>query len=200
LRVGYEVSSAIVPFAEVAYQPRIHELPVDRSGLRRDSQGGFARAGLAFNASDIWSGEVALRYDYRDFKDSTLATAAALGLDASVVWRPSRLTSLTFTASSGLGETSTAGASAIGNWTGQATLAHTLRDNIVLSAGLGANYASYQGIARDELTLRADVAVSYLLSRNVELAVRYAFTDFLTGSPGGDYVESRLSAGLRFKL
>ena len=200
LRVGYEVSPAVVPFAEVAYQPRIHELTVDRSGLRRDSQGGFARAGLAFDTSDIWSGEVALRYDYRDFDDSTLATVGALGLDASLVWRPSRLTSLAFTASTGLSETSTAGASAIADWTGQATLAHTLRDNIVLSAVLGANYASYRGIARDELTLRAEGAVSYLLSRNVELALRYAFTDFLAGTPGGDYVENRVSAGLRFEL
>jgi len=132
LRVGYEVSAAIVPFAEAAYQPRIHELRVDRSGLRRDSRGGFLRAGLAFNASDMWSGEVALRYDYRDFEDRTLATVATAGLDASLVWRPSRLTSLTFTASTGLDETATAGASAIGNWTGQATLAHNLRDNIVL--------------------------------------------------------------------
>jgi len=173
---------------------------VDRSGLRRDSRGGFLRAGLAFNASDMWSGEVALRYDYRDFEDRTLATVATAGLDASLVWRPSRLTSLTFTASTGLDETATAGASAIGNWTGQATLAHNLRDNIVLSLGAGAEFDSYQGIAQDELTLTADVAVSYLLSRNVEVVARYAFTDFLTETPGGDYVENRVSAGLRFRL
>ncbi len=200
LRLGYATSTAVVPFIEAAYAPRLHEITVDRSGLRRDSQGGYLRAGLSLNPSDLWSGDVAVRYDYRDYADKSLKSVSAVGLDADLIWRPTRLTTITFKASSGLDETADAGATAIRNWTGSATIAQALRDDVVLTAGIGANYASYVGISLNELTLNADVAVSYILRRNIELTAGYHLTEFRTDTPGGDYIENRVTAGVRFRL
>ena len=200
LRLGYAASPVVVPFIEAAYAPRLHEVKVDRSGLRRNSQGGYLRAGLSLNPSDLWSGDVAVRYDYRNYADKSLKAVSAVGLDADLIWRPTQLTTVTFKASTRLDETANAGATAIRNWTGSAFIAQALRDDVVLTAGIGANYASYVGISLNELTLSADVAVSYILRRNVELTAGYHLTDFRTDTPGGNYIENRVTAGLRFRL
>ncbi len=200
LRLGYAASPALVPFVEAAYVPRLHEIKVDRSGLRRDSQGGYLRAGLSLNPSDLWSGDVAVRYDYRNYADNSLKAVSAVGLDADLIWRPTQLTTVTFKASSGIDETALAGATAIRNWTGSASIAQALRDDVVLTAGIGANYASYVGVSLNELTLSADVALNYILRRNVELTAGYHLTDFRTDTPGGNYVENRITAGVRFRM
>ncbi len=200
LRLGYNASPVVAPFVDAAYLPRLHELRYDRNGLQRDSQGGYVRAGVALRPSDIWSGEVAARYDVRDYADKTLGSVSMLGLDADVIWRPTRLTTVTFTASTGLDETADVNATAIRNWTGRIGVAHQLRDDVVLTGGVGANYASYIGISLNELTLTADAAVSYILRRNVELVAGYSLTGFRSDRSGSDYIENRVSAGIRFRM
>jgi len=200
LRFGYQTYPVLVPFVAAAYEPRVHELKYDRNGLQRDSQGGYLKAGFDVNASGVWSGEMALRYDFRKYADPSLGTATMLGLDGNIVWRPTRLTTVTFTATSGLNETSDANATAIRDWTGAINVAHQLRDDVVLTAGIAADYASYIGITLNELTLSANAAVRYILRRNVELEAGYTLTDYRSTSAGSDYVENRVSAGLRLRM
>ena len=60
LRVGYEASPALQPFVEAAYPPRFHFEDRDRNGFDRNSDGYRVEAGVAFEPSPIWSGELAL--------------------------------------------------------------------------------------------------------------------------------------------
>jgi len=200
LRLGYAASPVLTPFVEAAYQPRLHELKYDRNGLRRDSEGGYVKAGLALDPSEIWRGELALRYDFRDYADKSLGSVSTIGLDADVTWRPTRLTTVTFSASTGLDETADINATSIRNWTGKIDIAHQLRDDVVLTGGVGANYASYVGIALNELTLTANAAVRYIVRRNVELTAGYSLTDFRSDNAGSNYVENRISAGIRLRM
>lgn len=200
LRLGYGSFSAFAPFVEAAYEPRVHELKYDRNGLQRDSQGAYLKAGLEVNSSPIWSGEFALRYDYRNYANPNLGTATTLGLDANIIWRPTHLTTVTFTASSGLDETSDANAAAIRDWTGAINIAQQLRDDVVLTGGIGADYQSYVGIKLNDFTLTAKAAMNYILRRNIVLAAGYSITDYRSTNAGSNYVENRVSAGLRFRM
>jgi hypothetical protein len=203
LRTGYEVSQALVPFVEVGYQPRFHgdqQVTSDCQCVNRDSHGGFLEAGVALDVPEMWSGEVGVRLDVRDYVASSLETAWTLGLVADLVWRPTRLTTVQFLATTGLDETETTGASAIRDWSGRIAVAHALRENLRLTGGVGAVYESYVGISLDEVTWSADVAIAYLLNRNVELVAGYSFTAFDTETPGGDYEENLVRVGARFRL
>ncbi|MGE0210359.1 MAG: outer membrane beta-barrel protein [Parvibaculaceae bacterium] len=200
LRLGYEASPAFTPFIEAVYAPRIHHKEVDRSGLRRDSDGGYARAGTAFNVSEIWSGEAALRVDVRDYEDPTLDTEALVGFDANVSWRPTRLTTVTLTGKTGLEESSLPGVSAVRSYEAGLDVTHALRENIILSAGTGFAFADYPGKSDDEWQADANLALSYILRRNIEFVLGYEFTHLESKAPDDGYTENRVTAGMRFRL
>lgn len=200
LRLAYQASPALAPFAEVAYAPRFHRRERDRSGVRRDSEGGYIRAGAVFAPSVLWSGEAALRYDVRDYEDPSLKTNRLLGFDANVVWRPTRLTTVTLAAESGLEETTVAGASGIRVHEASLEIVHALRENVTLSSRLAFDYSDYDGAAADEWTIDWRLGVAYALSRNAELVGRYDRIRFGSDAPANRFIENRLSAGVRFRL
>ena len=200
LRLGYEVSPAVQPFVELAYNPRIHRLRVDRSGLRRNSHGFSATAGIVFNESEIWSGDIAVVFQARTFRDSALDDIISVGVAGNIVWRPSQLTTVTFNSASTIDETATAGQAGIRTYTAGLNVAHTLRQNITLSAGLGIEYEDIIGTSQDDLTFSARLGLSYILNRDMELTGGYRFTRQKSGTPGDGYTENRLTVGVRFRL
>ena len=200
LRLSYEQTPAVRPFAEVSYRPRIHDQRIDRSGLRRDSHGGTVSAGVEFDLSEIWAGEVALRYDVRDFEDSNLETVHSGGIDANVTWRPSRLTTVRLNATSDLAETASANVSAIRRYNGALDVDHALRENVILSANVGLAFSDRIGSRQDELEFDAGVGMSYIIARQIELIARYGFTQFETFRSDSDYYENLFTAGVRFRL
>lgn len=200
LRLAYDMSAAFTPFIEGVYAPRIHRDKVDRNGLRRDSEGGYARAGVVLNLSEIWSGEAALRVDTRDYEDSSLKAETLVGFDANVSWRPTQLTTVTFSGKTGLEESSLPGVSAVRSYEAGIDVTHSLRENITLSAGTGFAFADYPGKADDEWEANANLALSYILRRNIELVLGYEFTHLESKAPDEGYTENRVTAGVRFRL
>lgn len=198
LRLGYQTSDAVQPFVEVTYSPRIHDLKVDRNGLRRDSQGVVLRSGVTVNDGAVWSGEVAVRYEYRDYEDATLASQSAPGLDANVTWNVSEITSVAFTANSKVTETSDPLIGGAVNYTAGIVLAHQFRDNLAGEAGVSLDYINYEGVS-DEVVIGASLGVAYAIQPNIELIAGYQFTSQDPGKAGG-YDEHRLSTGARFRL
>jgi hypothetical protein len=198
LRVGYQMSGAVQPFVEVTYSPRLHDLSVDRNGLRRDSQGVIFRSGVTFNDVSIWSGEVAARYEIRDYEDATLKTQQALGMDANVTWNISELTSIGFTASSQIEETSDPLVAGAKTWNAGVQLAHQFRDNLAGEAGIGVGYTDYDGVS-DKTVISASLGVAYAIRPQIELISGYVFISQDPGEAGG-YEEHRISSGVRFRL
>lgn len=200
LRLSYEHTPAIRPFAELRYAPRLHQESVDRAGLRRDSHGGTVAAGMEFDLSPLWSGELALRYDVRAFEDSSLKTVHSGGVDAAVVWRPSELTTVRWNVASELEESASSGVSAIRSYVGSLEVAHALRENLIVTGTSGLSYRDRIGTRQNELQANAGLAVSYLLSREAELLARYNYTMFETFNSNSDYIENQFTAGFRYRL
>jgi hypothetical protein len=51
VRTNYELTPGVIPFAEFSANRRVHDLPIDRFGLERDSDGWSAQAGTSFEFS-----------------------------------------------------------------------------------------------------------------------------------------------------
>jgi hypothetical protein len=198
LRVGYLMTPAVQPFVEVTYAPRIHDQNVDRNGFRRDSQGVVLRSGIAFNDGSIWAGEVAARYEIRDYEDALLDTQAALGVDANVSWNPSALTTVMFTAASQIEESSNPLVSGATTWSAGVQVQHQMMDNVALQAGMSVGLTDYDGFS-DEKFFGSSLGVAYAIHKEVELIAGYEFS---TQKPdvGDSTSEHRLSSGVRFKL
>jgi hypothetical protein len=199
LRVGYETSPAIQPFVEVAYAPRIHFENRDRNGFERSSDGYRAAAGLAFEPSPLWSGELAAVYLLRDYEDSRLETIDAFGLIGRIIWRPTELTTLELKLDTSLNETADAGSSGSRVYEGRLGVSHNLRDNLTLTGGTGLAHEDFQGTDETNLKLRAAAGIEWRMNRSLAWTLDYDFVYNDSNLPDSDYYENRVTAGIEVR-
>ena len=200
LRAGYNISPAITPFVEAGYTPRIHKKTLDRNGIRRDSTGLTASAGFGFNLSPLWDGEVALTYDYRNFDDNSLKSVSSLGVNATVNWRPTQLTRVTFLSSTAIDESAAIGISATRNYNLNLDISHRFRENLTGTLGFGFNYQDFVGSNNDDMLFSMSAGVAYAIRRELEWIANYQLSRFKSGTAGSSYTENRISTGVRFRL
>lgn len=199
LRVGYDVTPAVRPFVAASYGPRIHRHEVDENGLRRDSHGIGVSAGVVLEPSSLWAGEIALRYELRDYDDPSLRTTDILGLVGDLTWRPTRLTDVTLAVGSGLNETTVAGASAIRFHSASLGVTHRLRRYLVASGDISYSINRYVGADIEEERWRGYLDLTYRLNRQMALVGSYRFILFDSSQPDSDYTENRVTVGMRLQ-
>lgn len=199
LRASYGFSPAFKPYLQAAYVPRFHEVTPDRNGFDRDSNGYALSAGIAFEPSPIWSGDLALVYLLRDYDDPALRTLDSIGFAGNVVWQPTEITQVTLRAGTSIEETTLEGSSGSRNYTANLDVSHELRDYLVVNGGAGIELDDFQGVDLDELTLRGRLGLIYRLSPFVALTGDYDFTWFDSTTAGSDYQENRITAGVEVR-
>ena len=200
LRLAYDVSPALTPFAEVAYTPRIHKKTLDRNGFARNSHGFSTSAGLGFNLSPIWGGEVALTFEHRNFDDNRLKDINTPGLAATVNWRPTRLSTVSFVSSTSIDESATTGISGTRNFDASLNISHKFRENFTGNLIFGFNYDDFVGSSDDDMYFTAQAGFAYDIHRKMQWITNYHFTRLKSGTPGNSYTENRISTGVRFRL
>jgi hypothetical protein len=199
LRAAYAPTPAFKPYVQAAYRPRFHEVVPDRNGLDRDSQGYAFSAGVAFDDSPIWSGDLALIYLLRDYDDPALHSLDSFGVTGNVIWRPTEITAVTFAADTFVDETTLAGSSGSRIYTADLDVAHELREYFIVHGGAGVELDDFQGIDLDELTVKARVGLIYRLSRCVALTGDYDYTWFDSTTKSSDYRENRVTLGVELR-
>jgi hypothetical protein len=190
-------SAGVRPLAEVEVSPRLHDEKTDRNGLRRDSFGVTVRAGAEIAAGALWSGTAGLQYDFRNFADGELADFSGPGAFAELVWRPSRLTTVSLFAESGFEESAITGVSGNRTQDAEITLAHALKENLTLKVSGAAEYSAAQGSGSRSLTVEAGGEVEYAINRVLSLIASYEYTRYLSLGDGGDYEETEVTAGVK---
>ena len=136
---------------------------------RPDSTGYVALAGVNYAVSGNLQFLVLVGYEIRRFVDSAYPTRASPVAQASLIWTPTGLTTLTLQASrtieDSIGETTT------GVTQNQATFVidHEYRRNVILEGRAGINNADYgQGLGHESI-FSGGGSVTYLLNRNMRL-------------------------------
>ena len=103
LRAAYELSPGVRPFAEITANKRVHDLPVDRFALDRNSEGYSAKAGSSFDLAHMLTGEIAMGY----INQMYLAPLPNLGgflVEGSLLWSASALTTAKLLATTTIAE------------------------------------------------------------------------------------------------
>jgi hypothetical protein len=191
-RAGLRTGGIIRPFGEVAYIPRLHDKSRDRNGIKRDSHGVRLTAGAAIVDDPIWTGDIALTFDVRDYEDSSLRSAASPGVVASLIWQPTDLTRFEFNSGASLSETIAAGESATKNWTAGVTGTHALRENLDVTAGLG--FAVEKALGETSTTTTGTLGVNWEMNPYLVWGASYEGTWFNGEVAGSDYTDHRLLA------
>jgi hypothetical protein len=110
-RIAYEIDPALRPFIQIEGDQRVHDEAFDRNNLQRESVGVTEKVGAAINMFGSLSGEMAIGYVNRAYKDPTLPTIQGVVGDGALIWQPTGLTTAKLSATSQIYETTVAGAS-----------------------------------------------------------------------------------------
>lgn len=186
--------SAVRPFVEAAYVPRIHDRRTDRNGLKRDSDGYRFKAGVSFTGGPIWQGEVAALYAIRNFADPTLDTLDIFGLDGTLTWTPDELTAVALRFGTDLTETTDPTRGATRSWTAGVDVRHALRENVDLVAGFAV--VADDVSSGTDVTWSSNAGVEWQVNPYLAWTAGYDATWFDSSAAGGDYDEHRISTGL----
>ncbi len=200
LRVSWELSPALRPYLEAGGDMRIHDRNRDSAGRKRNSAGAWVEAGAEFAPDGVWSGAIGLRLALRDYDDPAYGTTRGAGVNAELGWRPSRITEIRLKSAFDIDETTASGASGARKYTVSLAPRHALRANLTLKGLLQAEYADYVGISDHELTLTAGGEIAWKFHRGCELVGAYALERQWSTFSGADYLENRITIGLRYRM
>ena len=107
-RISYDLLPGLKPFGEIEGDSRVHDLPFDRNGYRRNSTGGYAKAGTSFEFSRLLTGEISLGYAMRNYVDPRLDRLQGLLVASSLIWTATPLTTAQILSTTSIDETTRA--------------------------------------------------------------------------------------------
>ncbi|HEY6256690.1 MAG TPA: outer membrane beta-barrel protein [Xanthobacteraceae bacterium] len=199
LRTEYELTPGVKPFVELDADRRHHDIAVDGSGFARDSDGRAGKVGSTFELSRILTGQLAFGYLARSYSDPRLPGLSGPTFDASLTWLASALTTVKLTAATTANETTLAAVS--GAFTHELGLEvdHAFRTWLDLTVKLTGDRDDYVGSARRDDRYVASTALTYKLTREVQLKGELRREWQSSNTPGNDYLAYVALLGLRLQ-
>jgi len=199
LRTNYELTPGVKPYLEFGADTRLHDLAVDRFGQQRDSDGRFAKAGSSFEFSRIFTGDVAIGYLTRSYKDPRLPDIAGLTVDSSLTWLATALTTVKLTAATTVNETTLAGISGVFSRDITLQVEHAFRRWLSVTASFTRGFDDYVGSTRNDARYVASAVLLYKLTRDLQLKTEYRREWRHSNTPGNDFVADVVLFGLRLQ-
>jgi hypothetical protein len=168
-RVSYGLNDQYHPFIDVAVDRRVHEMPVDMLGFRRDSTGTAVEGGVTFALTDKLTGDAAIGYLVRQYQDAMLKPVNGFIADANLVYQFNPENSLQFGAKSQVAEIAEAGISGVLKRDVTLEYDHQFEPWLVgtLMTGYGADV--FVGSTRVDNRYFVDFGMLYKVSRLLQL-------------------------------
>lgn len=140
----------------------------DISSLTYEVLGGFT-----YDFDGVYQAAFGIGYARRDFDDNNRRSLAGLGIDARLIYAPSQLTTLTFTARRGIDDSVRAGGQSFLRTLVSARMDHEVQRNII--AGLEVSYdrREYRDPSQRATDLIGTLSLQWLLNRNMAVIASY---------------------------
>jgi hypothetical protein len=199
VRVGYELSPALIPFIEASAGKSIYDLRQDTLGFERSYDSYGARAGIEADLGEKLSGEIALGYQTYRFDDNRLDELRGFTVDGLIRWSPQRGTNVTYGVSTGIEPSTTAGESGAMVYTLSANATHELRSALVARLSNSLTLRNFQsGTSSDENVWATGAGLTWDLNRYLALTgdVSYEHT---TRDSGPATNVARVGVGLTLR-
>jgi hypothetical protein len=199
LRASYEVTGGVKPFIEAIFDRRVFDQEIDSFGVRRGSDGMKADVGITFDRPEIIKGEASIGWGRRTYVDPMLPDISGLMADASLVWKLSGLTKLTFDLKSTIGESTLTNASGVFSHEAKLTADHAFRRWLIGSLFGSYGIDDYRGIGRTDHRFAYGVALTYFLNREVVLRGEVRQERLTSNVPDNNYTANIALIGLRLQ-
>jgi len=169
LRVSYDLMPGLKPFVEGGADTRIHDETFDRTGFDRDSTGWYAKAGSTFEFSRKLTGEFAIGFLDRIYKDPSLPDLGGVTLDGSLVYAMSALTNIKLTANTVAQETTVPGTSGVFTRNTGIEVDHAFRRWLVGSLKFNYGFDDYVGSDRKDDRYSVSAGLIYKINRVAQI-------------------------------
>ena len=166
-RVSYDLLPGVKPFAEVEGDSRVHDVKLDRSGYRRDSSGGYVKAGSSFEFSRLLTGEISVGFAARDYVDPRLDRLQGLLTSASLTWTATPLTTAKFYSTTSIDETTVPGVSGVLTHVYTVEADHDFRRWLTGIGKFTWGSLEYQGDGRRDRIYTVSGDLIYKMTRNL---------------------------------
>jgi len=194
IRLGYEIQPGYEAFVKFAYKDVDYDTLVRFGGagtaFQRDSTGYNALGGMAFDLTDLITGDISVGYLQRDYEDPRLNSISGINGFVGLKWRPTALTTVLANFSHDISETTQIGVSGSLVSSIGLNVEHELLRNVILKAGGRTSQSEYQGFDpttailqnrqnRQDEIYGGNVGVKYLINRSLvtDLSYRYESRD-----------------------
>jgi len=198
-RAGYELWPGVKPFVDVAADTRQYDLAVDALGISRDSDGIAVKGGTSFEITRKLTGEAAIGYLVRTYKDPALPDMRGVLFDAALVWAATGLTTVKLTAMTTPQETTLFGVSGILSYDTGIQVDHAFRRWLIGTARLAYGLDDYVGSIRQDQRYAVSGALTYRLTRTAQVKGEVRQEWRRSNLPGNDYDATIGLLGLRWQ-
>jgi hypothetical protein len=199
LRANYELTPGVKPFLQFDADRRVHDVMFDNFGFDRDSDGLAGKLGTSFELSRILTGELALGYLSRTYRDPTLPRLAGPTLDSSLTWVASALTTVKLKASTTANETTLAGVSGVFTHEIGIEVDHNFRRWLEATLKFTGDRDNYIGSDRLDYRYALSTALTYKLTREWQLKGELRREWLVSNQPGNDYLAYVALVGVRLQ-
>lgn len=174
VRLGYAVSSRTGVYVEPYYNYRDARLAVDKNGINRDVRTFGALAGVRFDITDRFTGELGVGA-FKASPAEPFPSFTGLALNGNLAWSPTPRTVVTFTGFRGDVATIKSGAYARTDTRLQLRIDQEIRHNLLFNAAVAMRKSLYLGAADRQLTsIGGEAELEYLVGRTLSVFVNAA--------------------------
>jgi hypothetical protein len=199
-RPQWEFMPTLFLFADLAFNQRDYSIPAFTDGIIRSSTGQRYRLGVSFGTvGQFLRGDISLGYGQQTPDNHVLEVIDGLLIDANLTWRPTPITSVLFTATTDVAETTTVDSGGVMERTFGLEARHTFKTRLVGIAGLGYFTRDFVGAGIHENQFTAATGLEYFLNRHAVLFSRYQHTVFDSTEPNSSYTVEEVQLGVRLR-
>jgi hypothetical protein len=189
IRLGYEIQPEYEAFVKFVHKEAEYDGLVLSNGLgtayNRNSSGYNVLGGLAFDLTDLITGDMSVGYLQRSYESAQFSDISGVNGFVNLKWRPTALTTVNGKLSHDINETTQAGVAGILATTLGLSAEHEVLRNVVVRAGGSFTNNDYQGFDatglpanlknRNDAVYGANVGAKYLLNRNFSTDLSYIY-------------------------
>jgi hypothetical protein len=198
-RMSYDLLPGVKPFGEVEADTRVHDTRLDRSGFRRDSNGGYAKAGTSFEFTRLLTGEASIGYALRNYADPRLNQLTGLLTSASLVWSATPLTTAKFISVTSVDESTLPDVSGVLTRTYTFEVDHDFRRWLTAIGRFTYGTQDYQGSTRSDTIYSISGDLVYKLNREYQIKAQVRRDILSSNISGASSASTVVMLGVRLQ-
>jgi hypothetical protein len=167
----------------------------------RDSKTWEVLGGFTYDFDGLYQGRLQVGYRQRNYEGAQFKTLKGPALEADLIWQPTLLTTVTFSARRVIEESIRNDAVSFTRTEGGVAIDHEYLRNVILGAELRADRREYEDPDQKVLDAVGVLSVRYLINRNLSVTGSYQHSRRLSASSGIDeYYQNLFQVRLQVAL